>query len=89
MNLIIEAIGGWCPVQAEGTVNGIPFYFRARGARWKMCIGTEPIDISLGWAKGWCKSEEFGEGPYDAGYMALDIAEGIIVKCADEFMAGK
>lgn len=35
----IEWLSGVCPVQAEGTIDGEPFYFRARGARWHIEIG--------------------------------------------------
>ena len=32
--LMIDWCGGNCPVQAEGKINGKPFYFRARGECW-------------------------------------------------------
>ena len=80
MELQIEHIGGYCPVQAEGTVNGSPFYFRARGKRWSMNIGDDPVGIALG-KKGWHREETY-EG---AGYMPLDIAEHIIRECAEQF----
>lgn len=38
--------GGYCPVQAEGTVNGNPFYFRARHGDWSLHItapNTDPV----------------------------------------------
>ncbi len=34
--------GGMCPVQAEGTVNGLRFYFRARGTTWSLSIRRVP-----------------------------------------------
>lgn len=37
--IIIDSFGGNCPVQAEGTIDGKPFYFRARGSSWSMSIG--------------------------------------------------
>lgn len=43
MTLHIEWLGGNCPVQSEGTVDGKPFYFRARGEHWSMGIGGEPV----------------------------------------------
>ena len=30
-----------CPVQCAGTVNGQPFYFRARGERWTLGVGGD------------------------------------------------
>ena len=41
-NIDIEWIGGNCPVQAIGEVEGLDFYFRARGACWSIEIGKLP-----------------------------------------------
>jgi hypothetical protein len=41
-------IGGKCPVQAEGTINGLPFYFRSRYGHWSLSISPradgDPLD---------------------------------------------
>lgn len=43
MNIIYESgPSGNCPVQAEGTIDGFPFYFRARGGSWKLSITCTP-----------------------------------------------
>jgi hypothetical protein len=43
-----EEISGCCPVQAEGTINGLPFYFRSRGEHWSLYIAltkyADPLD---------------------------------------------
>lgn len=43
-----EGPSGNCPVQAEGTINGFPFYFRSRGGHWSLSIANEkngdPLD---------------------------------------------
>lgn len=75
--MTIDSIGGNCPVQAEGHIDGQPFYFRARGKRWSLSIGGEPVG-----APGWSHHEEWPGGPYDAGWMSLEdalrcIARGI------------
>jgi hypothetical protein len=31
---------GACPVQAEGFIDGFPFYFRSRGETWSLSIST-------------------------------------------------
>lgn len=31
---------GKCPVQAEGKINGFPFYFRSRGGHWSLSIAN-------------------------------------------------
>ncbi len=84
MDLHIEHIGGFCPVQAEGTVNGIPFYFRSRGEHWAMAVGEDPLGILLG-EMGWFRRERYGDFP-SAGYMPLEEAEVIIRRCAEEFI---
>ena len=47
--IVIESIGGQCPVQAEGTIDGKPFYFRARNAYWSIGIGGEDVVCSPEW----------------------------------------
>lgn len=92
MDLVIEHIGGYCPVQAEGTINGIPFYFRSRHKHWAIGIGDDPAGIILGWTEGWCRKEEYlGASPDipSAGYMPLEEARQIIQRCAEEFVAEK
>ena len=37
--VIIDGIGGYCPVQGSGLVDGSEFYFRSRGDSWSMSIG--------------------------------------------------
>ena len=89
-------LGGIVPVQAEGFVDGNPFYFRARGEHWTMTIaqpGTDPVDWTASdGAGGWHRAdhilyhhdEDYGEWP-EAGYMELNVAEGFITRCIAEF----
>lgn len=65
-------IGGNCPVQAEGFVNGEPFYFRARGEDWGFWVG-EPWT-----AEAWSMEREYPGGPYDAGWMPVAEAMAFI-----------
>lgn len=78
----IEWIGGNCPVQAEGTINGKPFYFRARGNHWSLDIGSgedgkHPLETTV-----WDYVEPYGDEPYVAGWMSEDEARGFIDKAA-------
>lgn len=42
MNIVYEnGPGGACPVQAEGTINGYPFYFRSRHEHWSIRIASD------------------------------------------------
>ena len=84
MSVRIDHIGGWCPVQAEGTIDGKPFYFRARGRRWSLGIGGEPVG-----SPEWEVSKQWGDGPYDAGYMPLQDAIDIIKNEAAIYMMSR
>ncbi|CAB4122937.1 hypothetical protein UFOVP28_80 [uncultured Caudovirales phage] len=81
--IIISGIGGNFPVQAEGTIDGESFYFRARGNSWTLAIGVNPvgrIDASDG--AHWCYRELYGNGPFAAGCMSPEEARGFIEKAA-------
>lgn len=86
MTLQIETIGGNCPVQAEGTIDGVPFYFRARGRRWSMGIGGDPVG-----EPEWLCQCSWGDGPGDnrfaAGWMSEVEALRLIEWCAAEYAA--
>jgi hypothetical protein len=79
----IDWLGGNCPVQAEGAINGVPFYFRARGDRWSLGIGAEPVGNP-----DWQHEEWFGEWP-DAGWMTEVEAEGFLRQAAALYAEGK
>lgn len=66
----IDYIGGNCPVQAEGTIAGKPFYFRARGDHWSIRIGDDPHRYGVN--LDFIHDEDYGESPYEAGWMPLE-----------------
>jgi hypothetical protein len=68
-----QYIGGNCPVQAEGTIEGKPFYFRARGESWSLGIGGEPV-----LEPEWEIEQEYGSTPFAAGWMTVDEAKAFI-----------
>lgn len=74
----IAWIGGNCPVQAEGTIRGKPFYFRARGEAWSIGIGGEVV-----MEPEWFYEEDYGDEPYVAGWMTEAEARAFIEKSAD------
>ena len=94
-------IYGQHPVQAEGLVQGHPFYFRAKWDFWTftVCTNSENPDVpsSLnppedksgffedGIHEGFHLSEAFGSDT-DASYMNLDIAENVIRDSAQQFV---
>lgn len=90
--IVISCIGGNCPVQAEGTIDGAPFYFRARGDEWSIEIGGGFVleDASKGIpATGFYMEREYGDGPYDAGWMPVEEARSFINEAATEYAKGQ
>lgn len=87
----MEQTCGACPVQYEGEVDGVPFYFRARGQRWSFGAGGESTEdaceIAMGWQDGFCRQESWGSDMFDAGWMDPAEAEAIIARCVAEFRA--
>ena len=82
-SVVIDTIGGNCPVQAEGTIDGVPFYFRARGDSWSLGIGADPVGKAH-----WEHREWFGEWP-DAGWMSLEEAAAFLHRAADRYARGE
>lgn len=78
----ITQIGGNCPVQAEGTINGHLFYFRARHAHWSIGVGG---DDPCGEPE-WYYTEPYGT-THEAGWMEEDEARAFITKAAALFAA--
>ena len=84
------------PVQAEGTISGKPFYFRARHKHWSFAVSenpsVDPADIQAseqGSAHGFFVEEKYGEEPFAASHMPLEEAERIIGRCAEMYLRNK
>jgi hypothetical protein len=77
----LDWIGGECPVQAEGKVNGYPFYFRARGVTISFLVFKDVIfgEVIYNKHEGW------GIAPFEAGYIPQEDALEFINKCVSEF----
>lgn len=88
MTYEIQSLGGNCPVQAEGIIDGLPFYFRSRGERWSFSVASspdgDPVDVSCGMDDGgFYYAEEYGTGErFSAGYISEDQARDFIAKAA-------
>lgn len=82
VDIDITEIGGNCPVQADGTINGVPFYFRARGNRWSIGVGGDVVGDPTFYYE-----EPYGDAPFAAGWMDDDEARAFIKKGADLYMA--
>lgn len=44
----VTSFGGYCPVQADGYVDTLPFYFRARGEHWSLQVAADPDGDAVG-----------------------------------------
>jgi len=81
IGLWIRTIGGVCPCQADGTMDGHPFYFRARHGMWTLDAckkGRDPLDeIDIVFQRS-------GDDP-DNGYMPEAAAAKIIFECWCDF----
>ncbi|MGN6151724.1 MAG: hypothetical protein ACTHOH_06885 [Lysobacteraceae bacterium] len=83
-------LGGQAPVQGWGRVDGLPWYFRARGDTWSFEIAEDPgldeenlPDVGDAVA-GWAAWERWGKWP-DASAMAADTAWSIVEACIARF----
>lgn len=81
--LILHWLHGSCPVQAEGRLHHMYFYFRARGQRWQFFVHAPGTDCFAGWRH----EEPYGEEPYAAGYMPLEDALACIERAAGYWCA--
>ena len=101
--IVIESLGGLCPVQANGTIDGEPFYFRARHEHWRVEIGpgnthlvveameAHPHDRAE-WDRveglpTWEYEERYSDEEYAAGYMTEEEARAFMAKAADLWRA--
>ena len=87
--LTMHVTGTEAPVQIKGTIDGVPFYFRARWDTWEFGVGDDPVDIVCDEGSG---GGFYRAGAYDparegfgASYMDIRVAEEIILRCAQEF----
>lgn len=90
----ITSIGGNCPVQAEGTIDGMPFYFRARGEAWSFSVAASadgnPVEVfgDGGEDGGFYYREDYNPGDaFGAGWMEESEARAFIEKAAKLYEA--
>ncbi|HEX8210452.1 MAG TPA: hypothetical protein VF584_09785 [Longimicrobium sp.] len=77
------------PVQAEGTVDGSPFYFRARHDTWEFAVSEDPaVDAATIQSEehGFYRTAVYPGGPRASSYLPLAEAEALIRRCASEYL---
>lgn len=79
-------IGGFCPVQGHGHVDGRFWYFRARYDEWRFEVYSEPCDADLPGDDKlvWSREDEY-LGPTSAGWMRFSEAWRFIEQSIDAF----
>ncbi len=82
-------VEGVSPLQGCGQVDGLPWYFRARGASWSMEIAEDaridPEQLPLvGSVSGWLIEEDYAVWP-QASYMKAEAAWPLIENCIEKF----
>lgn len=93
----IQETGGLAPLEVLGTIEGKPFYFRARGNSWNLTLSevdSDPIKVKLDvdnidklvlycW-------DYYGEPSdiYGAGYMPRETAHSLIQTVAERYCQG-
>lgn len=87
----IERLWGFCPVQALGTINERPFYFRAHLNCWTFSVAAaptgDPVQVSIGQAPGWHVERRYGrENEHDASFMPHSHAHKFIMGCARSYL---
>lgn len=80
------------PVQAEGTVDGDAFYFRARNESWEFAVSEDPaIDPASIQTEehGFYRTALYPGGPCAASHLPLSEAEALIRRCASEYLESR
>jgi hypothetical protein len=88
--VVIDWLNGYCPVQAEGTIDGRRFYFRARGEHWSIEVHPTATGEFLDWpdyGHVWMYREPWGDMKFAAGWMPDDVAREMIAKAAVMYRA--
>ena len=85
------SISGNCPVQAEGKIGNLPFYFRARHDGWQFYIAAKPDGDPLSDDP---KDIEHSEtGPYglthEAGWMPTWHVLRVLSRCIELYVTKK
>ena len=80
-DLVIDSIGGYVPIQAWGTYQGEPCYFRARHQHATFSVGSWNSDGEM---SSWMAKRQAGvqvcgeDDPYGAGYLPSALIPDLI-----------
>jgi len=81
------SIGGNCPVQAEGTIDGHPWYFRARTVELEFNVWQDKAAQNADWFSPIFTHEEaYGVERGDAGWIPQNLALEFVFRAAQLFL---
>lgn len=85
---------GFCPVQAEGKINGLPFYFRSRGGSWSLSIAATPDGDPLDYDTCLYHQEPYNgasssDPMFGAGYANTEESKAFIERAAKLLLGDK
>lgn len=83
-NVTISYAGGSCPYQISGLYGDLPFYFRARGQRWRFSI-QRPGQDPVGPNPLWSYEEAYPGEQFAAGYITNDEARDFLLESLERF----
>ena len=89
--VVIGSAGGKCPVQAEGRIDEVPFYFRARGDAWSLEVGCGvalPGTEECLPAGGWRVQMHYGRWPL-AGWMSAAHVRICLMRAIEAYRADR
>ena len=89
--ILIEGIEGPAPVQVEGSIDGMRFYFRARFNAWSISIHETATGDYMTWPDDefWRHEEFYGESGYDASHMPDEDVLAAIMTAAGAYRSQK
>ncbi len=80
----IDYEGGLAPVQIGGHLDGVPFYFKARGKHWTVGIGHDNIANP-----DWFWGQNYSDAEFEAGFMSLIEARVFLFDAIERYRAGE
>jgi hypothetical protein len=82
--IVYEITCSAAPLQIEGTIDGVPFYFRSRWTSWRIGIGGDTV-----MNPDWRREDDYGTEEFDASWMPEKEGLAIIERCAKEWRESK
>lgn len=85
--IIIESLGGYAPVQAEGRVNGLPFYWRSRHEHYSLSVAADPggDPLHVHEEGGYYRRYRYGSG-HAASWLPPRTARRLLLRTLADYL---